>query len=75
MFHILCDHIEPVVPRSVVFMSMEMQNKNKSKTILANVEEMLRKNWNELSTNIIDPLLARVTDQVLLVKSTFVSRS
>lgn len=69
-FHVMCDTVSPLVSRLIVYMTMHidpMYNDNKFQ-LLEYVEENLKSNWSDLQPNIFDPLLARVTDQILLLK-------
>lgn len=73
-FHTICDVHSPFVERAVIFLTMQLDDdlnndKVASAPILVRVEEQLKRNWSNLNMNILQPLIARVTDQVLLLVS------
>lgn len=64
----MCDTVSPLVSRLIIYMTMYIDPLNQPFSLLEHVEEQLKSNWSELQPNIFDPLLARVTDQVILLK-------
>lgn len=69
-FHTICDTHSPFVKRSVIFLTMELDSNadGNDKSTLEIVEDQLKRNWNGLHMNLLQPLITRVTDQVLLLK-------
>lgn len=46
---------------------MTMHVDQPNQPILRQVEAHLKSNWSDLQPNVFDPLLARVTDQILIL--------
>lgn len=67
-FHSFCDVYNPAVERAVIFFTMKVNEfvvaENSTK-----VAELLLKNvWNVLQLNVLQPLIGRITDDVLVIK-------
>lgn len=68
-FHTICDTESPWVKPSTIYFTMEvpveqpvtMENMDRVAT------GMLRDKWNHLPANILEPLITRITDQVLFI--------
>lgn len=70
-FHFICDTESPLVKRLIVFTTMYIDTDDDSRKLLAHVEQNLKSNWSELASNIVDPLVTRVTDQVFRLETEF----
>ncbi|KAJ6633079.1 hypothetical protein Bhyg_16615 [Pseudolycoriella hygida] len=68
-FHALCDVHNPLVDRSIIFLTMQFAQSNVNANPLTIVEHYLRSNWSELNSSILDPLITRVTDEVFVLKN------
>lgn len=67
-FHSICDTVSPMVSRLIVFMTMHVDRPHTDKNnLLKQVEANLKSNWSDLQPNVFNPLLARVTDQILML--------
>lgn len=69
-FHTICDTVTPLVARSVIIFTMHIDPIPQSAHLLQVVEKQLQSDWAALDMNLLQPLLARVTDQVLLLSAT-----
>lgn len=70
-FHFICDTESPLVGRLIVFTTMYIDKllaHDNNRKLLAHVEHNLKSNWSELGSNIVDPLVTRVTDQVFFLE-------
>lgn len=66
-FHFICDTESPLVRRLIVFATIYINTFDRNRELLMHVENNLKSNWSSLRPNIIDPLLARLTHQVLFL--------
>ncbi|XP_037043075.1 uncharacterized protein LOC119079351 [Bradysia coprophila] len=69
-FHVFCDGLNPLVDRSIIFLTMQLTDNSHSSSYantLHLVENYLRSNWSDMENFILDPLIARVTDQVFVL--------
>lgn len=74
VFHTICDTIEPLVDKAVIFFTVYLEPDNyepNPASVLHKVEKVLETNWlNEaVSENSLKALIGRVTDQVFLLRS------
>lgn len=74
MFHVICDTVTPLVARAVIFLTLHIERYERNmapRHLLRLVEEELERNWHANATdsneNILEALIARVTDQLFLV--------
>lgn len=69
-FHSFCDVQNPLVDRSIIFLTLQLtrqiHSSSNTNTLLL-VESYLRSNWSGLQSFILDPLITRVTDQVFIL--------
>lgn len=68
-FHSFCDVYNPAVKRAIIFFTMKVVNdfiaaENATKI----AENLLRNVWSVLELNALQPLIGRVTDDVLVIK-------
>lgn len=68
-FHSICDSVSPLVANSVIFLTMHVDDKVSGLNNMEIAENQLKSNWNVLHQDKLQPLLARVTEQVLLLNS------
>ncbi|KAG4076628.1 hypothetical protein HA402_001915 [Bradysia odoriphaga] len=69
-FHSFCDSVNPLVDRSIIFLTMQLTDNSHSRSYantLHLVENYLRSNWSDVENYILDPLIVRVTDQVFVL--------
>lgn len=77
VFHTICDTITPLVNRAVIFFTIYIEQLNQDiepKELLHVVEENLKHNWhkgNKITEDTLSALIARVTDQVFLLRSEY----
>lgn len=62
-FHSFCDEYTPLVAKSVVIFTIEVENFNGKSVAVA--DKVLRNSWKSLESDILEPLLTRVTGMVL----------
>lgn len=74
MFHVICDTFTPLVARAVIFLTLHVDRYERNMApsgLLRLVEAELERNWHANATdsneNILEALIARVTDQVFLL--------
>lgn len=68
-FHSFCDVYNPAVKRAIIFFTMKVNNKfiaAENATKIA--ENLLQSVWSVLELNALQPLIGRVTDDVLVIK-------
>lgn len=73
-FHFICDTIEPLVGRAVIFFTVELDQKEQdlpAREVMRLVENKLESQWRDKKVNLdtLKALIGRVTDQVFLLKS------
>lgn len=69
-FHAICDTVTPLVEKSVIFLTMYVEPRDREVTpqeIHRLVETQLEKNWIDINHNTLKALIGRVTDQVFLL--------
>jgi len=66
-FHSMCDEYTPLVDRTAFFFTMKVDSLENSETDLQLVEDILRRNWNDLEDDIFYPLFTRISSMVLKV--------
>lgn len=75
VFHTICDTITPLVKRAVIFFTVRLNRNERNlspRAISELVESELKTNWfrdSKISEDTLNALIARVTDQVFLLKS------
>lgn len=75
VFHTICDTITPLVNRAVIFFTIYVDQVSQNiqpRDLLRVVEEKLETNWHKeykISEDTLKALIARVTDQVFLLRS------
>lgn len=68
--HAVCDTEQPMVKRVIILLSLSVQRRNGNEKIIDVAENTLRQLWgSSMKPYELDPLITRVTDQVLLVQS------
>lgn len=63
-FHTICDTHTPFVERSIIFLTIRIESKPITSTLIETVESKLRNDWIGLEENKLQPLVTRVTDFV-----------
>lgn len=61
--HSFCDEYTPLVAKSLFIFTVKVDNFDGKSTKM--VEAVLRRNWNQLDQDILEPLLTRITGMVL----------
>lgn len=72
VFHTICDTVTPLVERAVIFFTVKLEPNDVNlsvKNVMELVEEELTTNWEDIDLDTLKALIARVTDQVFLLKS------
>lgn len=73
VFHTICDTIEPLVEKAVIFFTVYLEpgNYDSPASVLHQVEHVLETNWlsDAVTANTLKALIGRVTDQVFLLRS------
>ncbi|XP_055845057.1 uncharacterized protein LOC129911325 [Episyrphus balteatus] len=69
--HAICDTVTPLVKKVIILLSLTAERRNSNEKIIDTAENALRKLWQDkIKPNELDPIITRVTDQVLLLQST-----
>jgi hypothetical protein len=70
-FHTICDTYNPLVEKAIILMTLKVSQSQINATENANeiAETMLKQGWTDLADDKLGPLIARVTDQVFVIKS------
>lgn len=70
-FHALCDRYNPWAAPAIIFFTINV-GKGNDERAQENADELatsiLKSDWAELPANVLDPLITRITDQVLYVR-------
>ncbi|KAK9506468.1 hypothetical protein O3M35_008404 [Rhynocoris fuscipes] len=69
-FHSFCDTYNPLVNRAVLLFTLNDSYSNETMTANRKAQELMKTLWeNELMDSTLDPLITRLTDRVLEIKS------
>jgi len=69
-FHSFCDVHNPLVDRSIIFLTLQLTRQTHSSSntnTLQLVENYLRSNWSALQSFVLEPLITRVTEHVFVL--------
>lgn len=67
-FHSICDRYTPWAHPATIFFTMEVSEPVTESTNLdVLASNILRSKWSRLPSNVLDPLITRITDQVLFI--------
>lgn len=67
-FHSFCDVYNPAVKRAVIFFTMKVNDFVAAENATKIAEKLLKNVWSVLKLNALQPLIGRVTDDVLVIK-------
>jgi hypothetical protein len=70
-FHTICDTYNPLVEKAIILLTLRVTKNQINATENANeiAEMKLKQGWVDLADDKLEPLIARVTDQVFVLKS------
>lgn len=67
-FHSFCDVYNPAVERAIIFFTMKVNDVVGVENATRIAEKLLTNVWSALELNALQPLIGRVTDDVLVIK-------
>ncbi|CAO1363311.1 unnamed protein product [Diamesa serratosioi] len=65
--HSFCDIYNPLVEKSIIFLTIHVPGKPSGKPV-EYIEEYLQDKWKDLKSNIRDPLITRILDQTFFLE-------
>lgn len=68
--HAICDTVTPLVKKVIIMLSLTADQRHKDEKVIETAEYALRQFWkSKIKPHELEPIIARVTDQVLLLKT------
>lgn len=67
-FHTICDQYQPWAKPAVIFFTLPIPSETVNTELDRLAMNMLKKQWAQLPSNVLDPLVVRITDQVWFVE-------